>query len=61
MLIRQCSCFRTVFLEPRLADTYRVGRRDRFEGWVGGVGGEIGYCLSDGINFQGESKCKTWE
>ena len=50
-----------MFLNPCPADTYRVRRRDRFEGWVGGVGGEIGYCLSDGINFQGESKCKTWE
>lgn len=37
------------------------GRRNRFEEWVGGVGGERGYCLSDGINFQGESTWKTWE
>ena len=50
-----------MFLNPCPADTYLVRRRDRFEGWVGGAGGKIGYCLSDGINFQGESKCKTWE
>lgn len=48
------------FCTPFLQTPHWVGRKDRFEEWVGGVGGEIGYCLLDGINFQGEATCKTW-